>query len=216
MDGGLIHNNNYRNLTFSKGRERNDLEPSPLNQKTTLSINLLNSLGLDPEQWTTYHQRLKAASSLSALVWVAFQMGLWVARCLVEQELEHRAQAPTEWPACPHCGRPLHSKGFQPRQILTEIWSEVLQVEPIGIYDNFLTLGGDSILAIQVANQIGDVWQVELEFIIFFQEPTIAKMAVKVTQERAEYLDAEDMSELLGELESLSEEEVQKLLTESQ
>ena len=48
-----------------------------------------------------------------------------MARCLVEQELENRAQAPTEWPACPHCGRRLHSKGFQPRQMMT--WLGVIQ-----------------------------------------------------------------------------------------
>ncbi len=43
-------------------------------------------------------------------------------------------------------------------QALAEIWSHVLGVEEVGIYDNFFALGGDSILSIQIvarANQRG-------------------------------------------------------------
>ncbi|MGH2620735.1 MAG: amino acid adenylation domain-containing protein, partial [Anaerolineales bacterium] len=36
---------------------------------------------------------------------------------------------------------------------LAQIWAEVLRVERIGIHDNFFALGGDSILAIQVASR---------------------------------------------------------------
>lgn len=42
-----------------------------------------------------------------------------MARCLVEHELEQRAQAPTTWPCCLQCNRPLRSKGFRQRQLLT-------------------------------------------------------------------------------------------------
>ncbi|NCR11368.1 MAG: amino acid adenylation domain-containing protein [Microcystis aeruginosa G13-01] len=35
-------------------------------------------------------------------------------------------------------------------EILAKIWSQVLRVEPVGIYDNFFELGGDSILTIQI------------------------------------------------------------------
>ncbi|PZU96830.1 MAG: hypothetical protein DCF32_21385 [Leptolyngbya sp.] len=53
------------------------------------------------------------------MVMVALDVGLMVARWLLETELEHRAQAPQTWPTCPHCGRRLHSKGFQRRQMQT-------------------------------------------------------------------------------------------------
>lgn len=53
------------------------------------------------------------------MVWAALALGLWLARNLVEQALEHRAQAHTQWPDCPGCGRRLRSKGFRSRQMLT-------------------------------------------------------------------------------------------------
>ncbi|MGP1384064.1 MAG: amino acid adenylation domain-containing protein [Thainema sp.] len=46
----------------------------------------------------------------------------------------------------------------QSEQILTQIWADVLGLEQVGIHDNFFSLGGDSILSIQViakANQAG-------------------------------------------------------------
>ncbi len=63
--------------------------------------------------------KLETASSLGAIVWVAWEIGLSVARILVENELSRRAKLPTEWPHCPHCGSRLHSKGFQKRSIVT-------------------------------------------------------------------------------------------------
>jgi hypothetical protein len=62
---------------------------------------------------------LSAATTLPAMVMVALQVGLMVARWLLETELNRRAQAPSDWPTCPHCGSRLHSKGFQRRQMQT-------------------------------------------------------------------------------------------------
>ena len=62
---------------------------------------------------------LSAAMTLPAMVMVALQVGLMVARWLLETELTRRAQAPSDWPTCPHCGSRLHSKGFQRRQMQT-------------------------------------------------------------------------------------------------
>ncbi len=42
-----------------------------------------------------------------------------VAVCVMEEILRHRAQATTEWPLCPVCGKRLESKGFAPRQLKT-------------------------------------------------------------------------------------------------
>lgn len=39
-------------------------------------------------------------------------------------------------------------------EVLANIWSEVLEIEPVGRYDNFFDLGGDSILSIKVLAQI--------------------------------------------------------------
>ena len=97
---------------------------------------------------------------------------------------------------------------------LVKIWSSVLGVEKVGIYDNFFQLGGDSILAAQIINRIRESMQFELSFIIFFEQPTVASMAVKIVQNQAETLESEEMLGLLAELESLTEEEAQRLINQ--
>jgi amino acid adenylation domain-containing protein/non-ribosomal peptide synthase protein (TIGR01720 family) len=69
-------------------------------------------------------------------------------------------------------------------QVLARIWSEVLRVERVGIHDNFFTLGGDSILVIQVVGRAG---QEGLRFTPnqFFQHQTIAELATVAVQTRS-------------------------------
>ena len=62
---------------------------------------------------------LTTAQSLAGMVLVALEVGLMIARWVLESELARRAEAPQVWPHCPHCGSRLHSKGFQSRQMET-------------------------------------------------------------------------------------------------
>ncbi|OAD22356.1 peptide synthase, partial [Candidatus Thiomargarita nelsonii] len=63
---------------------------------------------------------------------------------------------------------------------LAAIWSEVLNIEPVGIHDNFFQLGGDSILVAQVIARVREILQIELSFLIFFETPTVAAIAKHV------------------------------------
>jgi len=63
---------------------------------------------------------------------------------------------------------------------LAAIWSEVLNISPVGIHDNFFQLGGDSILVAQVIARVRAVLQIELSFLIFFETPTVAAIAKHV------------------------------------
>lgn len=74
---------------------------------------------LDQPEWEQRCDQFRSAATLSGMVWVALQMGLWIARQLLEQELERRAQLPIPWEPCPRCGTRLHSKGWQTRQMQT-------------------------------------------------------------------------------------------------
>jgi len=82
-------------------------------------ISSLEQLCLGQPEWKQHCEQLRSAESLSALVWIALQMGLLMARLLVEQELAHRAQQQRDWGNCPTCGTPLHAKGWQPRTMQT-------------------------------------------------------------------------------------------------
>ena len=72
----------------------------------------------DPD-WHQFNTRLKSATRLSTVVLIAWQIGLWMARALVTQQVSDRAQAPTRWGVCPQCGQRLRSKGLVSRQLLT-------------------------------------------------------------------------------------------------
>ncbi|UKP00594.1 non-ribosomal peptide synthetase [Nostoc sp. UHCC 0870] len=67
-------------------------------------------------------------------------------------------------------------------QALEVIWREILLVEQIGIYDKFFTLGGHSLLGMQLVARINESLQVELPLKYLFQFPTIASLAAQIDQ----------------------------------
>lgn len=73
-------------------------------------------------------------------------------------------------------------------EVLAELWSEVLGVEPVSIHDDFFQLGGDSILAAHLVSRVREAMQVELSLISLFETPTIAGLAESIeTTHRAEH-----------------------------
>jgi surfactin family lipopeptide synthetase A len=88
---------------------------------------------------------------------------------------------------------------------LSEIWAEVLGLEKMGIHDNFFELGGHSLLATRVVSRLRNAFRVELLLRSFFESPTIAEMALVITQKQAEKVDQEEIERMLDELEALSD-----------
>ncbi len=57
--------------------------------------------------------------------------------------------------------------------ILAEIWKEVLGVEKIGVLDNFFTIGGNSLKAIQLSARIHETLGREVPVFVLFEQYTI-------------------------------------------
>jgi amino acid adenylation domain-containing protein len=68
---------------------------------------------------------------------------------------------------------------------LVEIWSELLQVQPIGVTENFFDLGGHSLLAIRLIAAIEMRLGCNLPVVTLFREGTIAHIAALLEQERS-------------------------------
>jgi len=119
----------------------------------------------------------------------------------------------------PTAARPLLDIPFTaPRTPVEEklamIWAEVLDLDEIGVDDNFLELGGDSLRAGQVISRVINAFRVELALRSLFEAPTVAEMALVITQSQAHNADQGQVERMLAELESLASLESSHLLDE--
>jgi len=60
---------------------------------------------------------------------------------------------------------------------LAEIWTKILGIDRVGIYDRFFDLGGHSLKVTQLMFKVRDAFQVEVSLRQFFEVPTIAGIA---------------------------------------
>jgi amino acid adenylation domain-containing protein len=67
-------------------------------------------------------------------------------------------------------------------QTIIDTWAELLKVPQVGVHDNFFTLGGDSLLAIQCLSRLRDKLPARLTLAEFFEKGTIAQQAALVRE----------------------------------
>ncbi|MFD1676439.1 amino acid adenylation domain-containing protein [Alicyclobacillus fodiniaquatilis] len=65
---------------------------------------------------------------------------------------------------------------------LLEIWKSVLQIQSVGIDENFFAIGGNSLLLLRLYDQITSQFFGELKLVDLFAYPTIALLAQKLTE----------------------------------
>jgi amino acid adenylation domain-containing protein len=65
-------------------------------------------------------------------------------------------------------------------EMLAGMWSQLLNVDQVGIHDSFYGLGGHSLLAIQLMSRVRDTFQVELPLYALYENPTVAGLAKHV------------------------------------
>jgi acyl carrier protein len=95
----------------------------------------------------------------------------------------------------------------QTEQTLAKLWGEVLNIDNIGIYDNFFDLGGHSLSAVQVTVKIHQAYNVELSLQTFFQASTLADLATKLEEKLLEHTEENKLNQLLLEIEQNSNDE---------
>jgi amino acid adenylation domain-containing protein len=98
-------------------------------------------------------------------------------------------------------------------EALTDIWAEVLVLDRVGIHDNFLELGGNSLLATQIISRVISILQVEIPLRSLFESPTVADMAMVVTQNQIKKAEQKDIERMLEELERLSDNAAKQSLS---
>jgi acyl carrier protein len=95
---------------------------------------------------------------------------------------------------------------------LARIWAELLKIEKVGIHDNFFELGGHSLLAAQIVSRIRRAFSIELPLRHLFESPTVAEMAVIITERQAKRVSEADLAAFLHNVEAMTEEEARTML----
>ncbi|HEY2986331.1 MAG TPA: non-ribosomal peptide synthetase [Candidatus Binatia bacterium] len=68
---------------------------------------------------------------------------------------------------------------------LARIWTEVLGLKEVGIDDNFLELGGNSLLATRILTHVIETFRVKLSIRALLDMPTVAQMAASIALHQA-------------------------------
>jgi aryl carrier-like protein len=68
---------------------------------------------------------------------------------------------------------------------LAALWAELLELHPVGVYDNFFDLGGHSILIMHLIHQIEQQFNQKVVLREFMFEPTIAHLATLLSDGQA-------------------------------
>jgi acyl transferase domain-containing protein len=103
-------------------------------------------------------------------------------------------------------------------QRIAAVWQDVFGIDRIGRNDNFFSLGGHSLLSIQLISRLrGELALPDLPLSLLYEQPSVAQLAgaLRIAQQ-ADSADLEqlalagddDMADLLAEVEGLSAEEL--------
>jgi hypothetical protein len=88
------------------------------------------------------------------------------------------------------------------QRTIATIWQEVLQVEKVGIHDNFFDLGGHSLLMAKAWSKLHPMFHQELSMLDMFQYPTIHALATYLSQESKTRLTPLPMDDLDAKLDA--------------
>ena len=117
----------------------------------------------------------------------------------------------------PGAARPLLDTAFaSPRTPvearLARIWSEMLDLDAVGIHDSFLDLGGHSLLAGRIVARALDLFRVDISVQALLETPTVAAMALTIDERLARAGNRADVERLVAEVETLSDDEARRRL----
>jgi len=98
------------------------------------------------------------------------------------------------------------------QEVLATVWASSLGVEKVDIHDDFLELGGASVVATQIVSRLRQMFQMDLPAVLLFETPTIEKLARYMIEHEARPGLTEKTATLLKRIEGMTEEEVARSL----
>jgi amino acid adenylation domain-containing protein len=97
-----------------------------------------------------------------------------------------------------------HDEHIAPRnpleELLATLWMEVLDVERVGVHDDFFALGGHSLAGLRLVSRVRELFGVSLPVRQLFQVPTLAGLAEAVAVEMAAIAGDDLLDEISAEV----------------
>lgn len=117
----------------------------------------------------------------------------------------------------PERSRPELEAAYEPpcnatEEVVVHVWAEVLNVERIGVNDNFFDLGGHSLSATGVIFRLREAFRVDLPLRALFESPTPRGLADALARAWGDREVLEEIARTNLELEQLSDDEVKALI----
>ncbi|MCP4661294.1 MAG: amino acid adenylation domain-containing protein, partial [bacterium] len=90
-------------------------------------------------------------------------------------KVDRKALPAPEWRRA--AARELVAPSTPVEEVLAGIWAELLDLDEVGVHDDFFAVGGHSRLATQLVSRVRDTLRVELPLRAVFESPTVAGVA---------------------------------------
>jgi len=98
-------------------------------------------------------------------------------------------------------------------RVVAHAWARVLELERVGVDEDFFALGGDSLLAQRILVEIERELGISIPIRIAFANPTIAQLSEHI--DRAKRIGMSEQEELAAIIDGLTDEEVHALLADA-
>jgi acyl-coenzyme A synthetase/AMP-(fatty) acid ligase len=98
-------------------------------------------------------------------------------------------------------------------RVVADLWASVLEVDRVGMTDNFFDLGGHSLLAIRLTSRMRDAFQLDLPVRMVFEAQTMADYCEMMLDWSSDRERIEQIAQLLIELADISDDEADTLLS---
>jgi acyl carrier protein len=129
-------------------------------------------------------------------------------------KIERHALPPPGWTR-PSLDVPFLAPRTLVEQQIAEIWADVLSLDVVGVNDDFLALGGDSLRATRVVARLRDRFDLNLPIGMLLKTNTVARIAEVIVQDRTDQAPRDHLVALLSEVEGLTEAQVASRLVEN-
>jgi acyl carrier protein len=112
--------------------------------------------------------------------------------------------------------QPYRAPSTPTERTIARIWEDLLGRKEVGVDEDLFSVGGDSIIALQILARTHESFHIQLRIDLLFKTSfTIEQLSRQVDEQVISEADPAELRALLQELEGLSEEEIGTLLEES-